>query len=400
MDAGRSSLGSIKIPYYVPLKGRGYWRPSARMKQLGFDDVRCGPDGPAAWAVAQYWNNRWQRVRRGLELPPNEAVAVTREEAEAARKYPAKSVGAAFQIFIRTEEWASKALSTRTKVWWPAWFRIRDMWGDVDPNTITFDMISTWRSDLEKAHGRSVAHKAIKIWRALWKVMLGLKYAAGADPSTGVRNKKPRARHQTWTEGEAVRLAKRAWREGYRGTACIIAICWDTLFSPADARTLTAKHIGTLPNGRMWFDRSEDGRQKTGRAAIGTISKRTERMIKRYLEDLPYGTTPKATLFRTRSGGPYREDTLSDDFAAIRELEFPGDKRKLMDLRRSGTVEAVVGSEGEDFSMKLSAKLANSIDTSNELQKTYSPANIIPVQDVDAARVRGRKRLRGENGNG
>jgi hypothetical protein len=29
-----------------------------------------------------------------------------------------------------------------------------------------------------------------------------------------------------------------------------------------------------------------------------------------------------------RSGNPYRADTLSDDFADVRELTFPGDKRR------------------------------------------------------------------------
>lgn len=400
MSDGSVSLGRIKIPYYVIAKGRGYWRPSASMKRVGFDDIRCGVDGPQAWAIAESWNQRWQLVRTGRALPPNEATEVTREEAEAARKYPARSVGAAFQIYIRTDEWKNKAHSTRTKVWWPAWYRIRDMWGDVDPNSITLEMMSTWRSDLERDHGRSVSHKAIKIWRAMWRVMLGLKYAHCADPSTGVRNKKPKARHQTWTEGEAVRLAKRAWREGYKGAACIIAICWDTLFSPVDARTLSGRHMATMGGGRLWFDRSEEGRQKTGRATLGTITKRTEALIRAYLKEVGYEVTPNAVLFRTKQGRPYRDDMLSEDFAEIRALEFPGDTRKLMDLRRSGTVEAVAGSDGQDFGLKLSAKLANSINTSNEIHKTYAPTNLAPVIDVDEARKRGRRRLRSENGKG
>lgn len=395
MNVGSDSLGSIKIPYYVVAKGRGYWRPSARMKLLGFDDVRCGPDGAQAWAIAKHWNDKWQRVRRGVELPPSEATAVDREEAESVRKYPARSVGAAFQAYIKTEEWKNKAQSTRTKVWWPAWFRIRDMWGDVDPNTITFDMISTWRQDLERDFGVSVSHKALKIWRALWRVMLGLRIAIGADPSTGVRNRKPKPRHQTWNEGEAVRLAKSAWRNGFGGLACIIAVSWDTLFAPVDSRTLRGRHIARLSDGRLWFDKSEEGREKTGRAALGTISARTEALVNTYLKGVEI--LPDAVLFRSRTGLPYRDDQLSEDFGIIRERVFPGDKRKLMDLRRSGTVEAVAGSSGEDFSLKLSAKLANSINTSNDLHKTYAPTNLAPVLDVDEARKRGRRKMRGEN---
>ena len=45
-------MGRVKIPYYVVVKGRGYWRPHPRMRTLGFQIVRCGADGPEAWAIA------------------------------------------------------------------------------------------------------------------------------------------------------------------------------------------------------------------------------------------------------------------------------------------------------------------------------------------------------------
>ena len=35
---------------------------------------------------------------------------------------------------------------------------------------------------------------------------------------------------------------KSAWRHGYHGLACIIAVAWDTQFSPVDVRTLAARH--------------------------------------------------------------------------------------------------------------------------------------------------------------
>jgi hypothetical protein len=58
-------MGRVKIPYYVIIKGRGYWRPHPRMRALGFQIVRCGPNGPQAWALAAEWNQRWQAVREG-----------------------------------------------------------------------------------------------------------------------------------------------------------------------------------------------------------------------------------------------------------------------------------------------------------------------------------------------
>ena len=60
--------------------------------------------------------------------------------------------------------------------------------------------------------------------------MLGMRVARTADPSMGIRNRAPAPRWQRWSEGEAVRLVKCAWRHGYHGLACIIAVAWDSNF--------------------------------------------------------------------------------------------------------------------------------------------------------------------------
>jgi hypothetical protein len=57
-------------------------------------------------------------------------------------------------------------------------------------------MISKWRAALERKHGRNVAHKVLRTWRALWKVMLAMKIARSPDPSMGVRNRAPAPRWQ------------------------------------------------------------------------------------------------------------------------------------------------------------------------------------------------------------
>ena len=90
---------------------------------------------------------------------------------------------------------------------------------DVDPNTIELEMIESLRAAVRAQVSDHAAHKVIKVWRALWKAMASMHYCApGADPSLGLRNKQPRGRSQTWTEGEVVRLVRRgecafmAWR--------------------------------------------------------------------------------------------------------------------------------------------------------------------------------------------
>jgi hypothetical protein len=388
-------MGRIKIPYYTAIAGRGYWRPTRKMRALGFQIVRCGPDGPEAWTLATEWNKRWQVIRKGEAPALVDLSKASADEAEATHRYPPGSIGSAFQVYIRTPEWASRAYLSRAKIWWPAWFRIRDMWGDVAPDTITFEMMSKWRAALEKRHGRGVAHKTLRVWRTFWKIMLGMKVARTADPSMGIRNLAPAPRWQRWSEGETVRLVKTAWRHGYRGLACIIAVAWDTQFSPVDVRTLAARHRTTV-GGRLIFDRLVDGRTKTGRAAIGTVSPRTERLVSGYLEQLALEHHPDAILFRTRTGASYGREPLAHDFSAVRTLAFPGDKRRLMDMRRSGVVEAVAGDAGP---LGLAAKLANSIGQSNTLHNTYAPVDIEAVRNTDAARLLGRKRIRAENGN-
>jgi hypothetical protein len=205
-----ASMGKIKIPYYTIIAGRGYWRPTRKMRVLGFQIVRCGPDGPDAWALAAEWNGRWQAVRKGKAPPLVDLDKLSRDRAETTRYYPPGSVGAAFQVYLRTDEWKARAQLTRDKIWWPAWFRIRDVWGDVAPDTITFEMMSRWRAALEKKHGRGVAHKTLRVWRTFWKVMLGMRVARTADPSMGIRNRAPAPRWQRWSEGEAVRFVKAA----------------------------------------------------------------------------------------------------------------------------------------------------------------------------------------------
>jgi integrase len=194
-----------------------------------------------------------------------------------------------------------------------------------------------------------------------------MKIAKEVDPSSTVVNRAPPPRSQRWAEGETARFVKGAIRNGYLGLACIVAVAWDSSFSPADVRGLRKRHIKELKTGTI-FDLSVDGRKKTGRPAIGTISKRTQALVEAYLAATGCELHDEAFLFRTRSGAPYRDSTLSHDFAAVRKLLFPGESRLLMDMRRSGAVEAVAG---EAKPTTLSAKLANSIEHSNALHKVY-----------------------------
>ena len=385
----------MTIPYYVVRKGRGYWLASAKMKLLGFSNVRCGPDGPEAWKVAGIWNERWQRVRKGETLSPSEIERrnLSPNAIEELALYPEGSVGYAFKRYRRSETWRGKAPATRED-WFRAWRFIKPVFADVDPATLEPEHLDQWRKEVLDAYGLNTAHRATKIWRALWKVMAAYKLCAkDADPSLTIRNTAPKGRSAIYSEGEAVRLAKRAIRMGYAGVACIIAIAWDTQFSPVDCRTLAPRNKGRDRDG-LFFAKYRQKTQDTDEdaiEAIGTLSRRTQRLIQGYVASLATELMPDAPMFRNRSGHPYTKDTLSRDFRNVRDAEAPGDKRKLMDFRRSGAVEATAGDVDP---LALSRKMANSIDRSKRLQDTYIPKRASLVRLADEARRRGRRALR------
>ena len=203
------------------------------MRSLGFMSIPCGPDGPDAWAIAEEWERRWQSTRRG-EAPSPAMVAAENLSPEGGRTdrlSPTLPRGG-IPPLPRTDEWSRKAPRTRED-WWRGWKRIKPVFGDTDPRTVNLENLSAWRKVIEETVSLREAHRALKIWRALWKVAAALATAcatmtrrlAFATPSA-------HGRSETWTEGEAVRLFKRAWRDGYHGLAAIIAVAWSTQLAP------------------------------------------------------------------------------------------------------------------------------------------------------------------------
>jgi hypothetical protein len=99
---------------------------------------------------------------------------------------------------------------------------------------------------------------------------------------------------------------------------------------------------------------------------------------------------PDQPFIRNRSQHVYTKDTLGDDFRDVRQVVFPGDTRRLMDMRRTGNVEAIAGGAQPP---ELAAKLSNTIGKSNEIFDTYSPVHLETVRKVDKAREIGRREL-------
>jgi hypothetical protein len=379
-------MGSVKIAYYVVKRGQGFWQPTRKMRALGFASIPCGLVGPAAWSRAEEWNRRWQATRSGRQPSPAMAAAdnLSPEKSEELTVYPPRSLGEAFRRYRRTPEWAVKAPRTRED-WWRAWRRIKPVFGDCDPRSVTLEHLSDWRQAIEETVSLREAHRALKIWRALWKVTAALSYCVrDADPSLGVRNRSAAGRSAIWSEGEAARLYKRAWRMGYHGLAGVIAVAWSTMLSPGDVRALRA---GQLAKGAAALFFTERG--KTGVPVGGALSARAVAALAAYLGQLGVELHGEAYIFRNRSGRAYSKDTLGDDFRVVRAAEFGGlDRRQLMDFRRSGAVEAIAGGAGAEH---LAHAMGNTLSASNALFATYVPVNKASLSAVMEARRRGRR---------
>lgn len=365
-------MGVVRIAYYSVRNGRGYWQPKTNMRALGFKNVACGPDGPAAWVVAQRLNVEWEAAAK-------EAQPIAPERLKRG------SLAEAFAKYKATPEWGKKAPRTREE-WERAWRHIGQTFGNAAPETVLMDHISLFRERIANDISQREAHRVIKIWRALWKAAAALKYCRAADdPSFGVRNTEPERRQAVWTYEDARLLVRGAWQAGYYGLAAIIAVAWDSSLSPVDVRKLTPAQRARDSHGSVF----EVSRAKTGRAAVATFSRASCRVLDAYLAGLGATVAPDAPIFRNRSKRPYSKDTLGGDFRDVRAIVFgEGETRTLADFRRSGAVEALRG--GASLSL-VGQKLANDVGSNPSLGRTYVPVDLEAVRKADAARRKGRK---------
>ena len=364
----------VAIPYLIERSGSFYWQPKGACRKAGFEPKPLGKDRARAEGEALRLYQQWKLVEAG--------------DADAGRYSPG-TVGDAWQRIVRTTEWA--ALSDKTRLeYHNNWkHRIEPAFGVMKPDTIDLiDHVEPWRDGLLRKYPLSVVHSTIKNWRSLWNKMAALKYCQrNADPSLGLRNKAPKPRKERFFHEEAIALTRRALYAKRPGLACVIALCWDTMFQPGDVRRVLRRHLVEDQDGRLIIDLSIEGRGKTGVPVIGTMSARTERMVRAYVARM--NAMPDAPVFRRPNGQPYSKDyELSDDFAAVRELAFPGDRRQLRDMRRSGAMEA--SADPLLDKKALADKMGNSIDRSDLLQRTYTPVDLENVRRADAARERAR----------
>src|SRR5262249_36221754 len=286
---------------------------------------------------------------------------------------------------------------------WPrAWKWIGLVFGDRDPKTVMPEALLALRSKVAARVSATEAHRVIKVWRALWKKLEAFGYCADkdgprSDPSLAFSNTAPDPRQEVWKHAEVVQLVDYAWNGGKKGLAALMAVIWDSMLSPGDARVLTPGQRARDAQGAMSFlDRA-----KTGRAAAGTLTPWSEQILETYMAGLGVELLDNAPIFRTAGsapgpkGGrrwlpqPYSTSKMDRDFREIREQVFGKDEhRQLADMRRSGAVESDAG--GAEPTGQYN-KMANTVAATTRLTKTYNPVNAVSARRFDEARERGRK---------
>ncbi len=199
-DGGQKGRGArvVKIPYTIVRGGHRYFQPRGRMCLLGVRPMPLGPEGEEARRRAQELHKRWIAVGDGPAGAddPSAGAKRTKEQVSAARSYPRGSIGAAWQEWVRFDEWKRLAPSTRNKIWWEAWTkRIEPVFAHAHPDIVSFQDIPVWRGKIESASGLDPAHKALKVWRSFWRVMVSMRYTQLSDPSARVVNKAPPPRN-------------------------------------------------------------------------------------------------------------------------------------------------------------------------------------------------------------
>jgi len=286
-----------KIRYLRFLNGQWRWRPEAYMRAYGFKLTTLGPEKTASViARAAALNEEWDRVKRGAALAA-QSIAI---------KYPPGTIGDGYTRAMESRA-ADRAEAGKPQTkdqekrddWKRAWKHL-ERWALYDPTTIqpehflAIDPVTGQTVGLIADLNRVSAgerHRTIKVWRALWKRMARLGYCAlEADPSKVRPNSAPQPRQAVWMHREVMKLVQGAWRSGKRGLACFIAITWDTMLSPVDARALTLAQM----RERSFFTVA---RAKTGRAALATLSPYSQALLAAYLG--PVQPLNDAPIFRT-----------------------------------------------------------------------------------------------------
>jgi hypothetical protein len=377
----------VKLRYTVKRRGKLFWQPTPEMKELGFEPMPLGSDGPEAHAKAAKLAAAWDKAK---------------EERGKVTSYPPGTFGAYWDRMRGkkdkpSEWWRKKGKRTRED-YERAWAYI-DTWRPEQGrptfsrtviSQITTELCESFFAYMEAEHSpreRWRAIKSLKVLLADAVVRLRLGYES---PAKKLTNPQPAGRSAIWLGAEIELHARKAWEMEFKGLSLGIRLAWETMFSPVDIWTLTKRQMKRDAHG--WYIHRE--RTKTDKEAFAALSDGLAADLLAYMKAQPFEYTDDTPILRQRNGNAYRsKDTFGDDFRTVRKAINPDETRMLLDIRRSANVEADAAGADKKTMGEL---LANGLADNKFLDETYTPPTVAKAREVAKQRVEGRTRLAAE----
>lgn len=371
---------SQKPPYYRVRNGRAFFElGKARANQSGMRaSYPLGSDGESAKVYGRELYNKYCRALMMPSTPPKV-------------NYKRGSLGHWFVKFKEKPRYDKLADATKREYdfYWTQY--IGPSLANEPLNKVTPAMFEQFHLKTEAKYGSDVRWHAVKVARAIFNS--AVKYhILDRSPCMALPNTKPTPRAAYWLAHEVRQLIRTASENGYDAMSLGIRLSWETLMSPVDVRTLTftnLHHDGVGPY-------IETFRRKTGAAVYAVITQSLYDDILAYVDALPVSPLPDTPFLRTtRSQAAYTKVRFTDEFAKVRALAFgSGEKRRLMDIRRSGNLEADLGGASAEDRAEI---LANALDKDSRLEATYTPLTITKARKIAVQREAGRAIFQAES---
>lgn len=395
-------FGRKKPRYYVIKKasldfaGHAYWEPRpADVEKYGVERRSLGHHSFGAMALADQHNQKLDALKMRSDAPRREPNPYNR--------------GSFGKFYWR---WSKKTHHKLAKAsqqeWDTAWKRIGPFFQHRQLSAITPADIEDFVEELEGGKDPATAVTEYVRWRTINKLREIFNAAVAyrlieSSPCGTVDNPKPDGRTQIWLPHEVPILIKTAEDEGCPNMALALRLIYTCALSPIDSHTATVEMLVKDPGGYyLRRERSKmEGRKRKRRGIEADLPKDLydDLMAHARRGNPDVDPHPKAViLVRDRTGKPYVDKSdFSADFKEIRDKAFPEEalkprnkQRLLIDIRRTANVEAQLGGATASERAKL---LANSIDTDDQLHKTYTPETAALTRQIAKQREAGRQAL-------
>jgi hypothetical protein len=349
-------MGTFEVKRLRLIRGRYFWRPTAAVRALGFQNVPLGADVLKAVAEARRLNIEVEKARRGAEAAG-----------------PARgTIAHVIKIYRADDSYLRLALKTRRGY--------DKILGEIDEKAGKLSVAAITRKQLKatyralKSRGLHIAAAHMRIWSILMGVALdeGLRKAELGNPASKLKITTPPARQRRPTFEEVMWFCEIAEREGRRSMKLAALLAFELNQREGDVLTLSRSAYDGI---RVSVRQSKRG------ARVKVLA---TQILKAEIEAVDHS---HATLVISEATAlPYKEDHFRHEFRRIADLA--GLDFQFRDLRRGGMTE--IGDAGATL-LQLHA-------TSGHASMQSSEPYLVPTTAQADEAIRLRERMREKSG--